>query len=325
MLSASGMVGCAAPATGRLEGFDVSRHWNEQTTEYAHDPGVRIHINAPSEAELDPAKPTLLVLYPLPNGNTIEWTIGRARADGLDWHYDIQHIGAQTRRLREVIHDENIVVAYLEAEGRSWPAWRRTHDRSSELIVAVIDRVRRQVGLPDTRLALSGHSGGGSFVFGYLNAFEHIPDDVVRITFLDSNYGFAASEGHGSKLLDWIGRDQNHYLVVLAYDDREIVFNGQKVVGPTGGTYRATGRMLDVFSGTVELTKRVSGDCTRWRGLGGRIDIMVHENPDNRILHTALVGDMNGFIHAMTAGTAFEDKAGRFGGPVAYDKWIQPD
>jgi len=32
-------------------------------------------------------------------------------------------------------------------------------------------------------------------------------------------------------------------LVVIAYDDRNITLDGKPVVGPTGGTYRATERM----------------------------------------------------------------------------------
>ena len=36
-------------------------------------------------------------------------------------------------------------------------------------------------------------------------------------------------------------------LIVLAYDDREIMLDGKKVVGPDGGTFRATGRMRDAF------------------------------------------------------------------------------
>ena len=63
------------------------------------DPGVRVVIDRP---EPPASKPVLLVFYALPNGNTIEQTIGKAIGPGDDWHFDIQHIGAQTRFLREV-------------------------------------------------------------------------------------------------------------------------------------------------------------------------------------------------------------------------------
>jgi hypothetical protein len=49
---------------------------------------------------------------------------------------------------------------------------------------------------------------------------------------------------------------------------------------------------------------------------------LIHPNPENKILHTALVGEMNGLLQAMTLGTPEEQKWGTFGGPRAYSKWI---
>jgi hypothetical protein len=48
----------------------------------------------------------------------------------------------------------------------------------------------------------------------------------------------------------------------------------------------------------------------------------VHSNPENRILHTALVGEMNGLLQVLADGT--DIAWGKFGGPRAYEKWIQP-
>src|SRR5205823_5344915 len=96
----------------------------------------------------------------LPNGNTVEQTIGKAVQPGDDWHFDIQHIGAQTRFLRQRITDRNLVVAYLENELKSWPAWRRAHGDAG--IPTILDAVRQRFPGPRTRVVLSGHSGGGS-------------------------------------------------------------------------------------------------------------------------------------------------------------------
>src|SRR5205085_917758 len=85
--------------------------------------GVRVVIDSP--AVVDTGRPTRVIFYALPNGSTIEQTIGCKVAAGRDWHFNIQYIGAQTRALREVARGrENIVVVYLEAEGKSWSAWR---------------------------------------------------------------------------------------------------------------------------------------------------------------------------------------------------------
>src|ERR1700759_4602726 len=48
----------------------------------------------------------MLVLYALPNGNTTEQTIGHLLKPGDDWHYDSQHIGAQTAFIRAHVHED---------------------------------------------------------------------------------------------------------------------------------------------------------------------------------------------------------------------------
>src|SRR5580704_14182658 len=82
-----------------LPGFRKSPWFAEQVREQVICGNVRVLANAP--AEFDPKKPTYLVLYATPNGSTIEQTLGCA-SEGLDWHFDIQHVAAQVRKLREV-------------------------------------------------------------------------------------------------------------------------------------------------------------------------------------------------------------------------------
>ncbi len=222
-------------AQSRLAGFVASPYWNEQVKTIEFSPEVRIQINAPAEEKFIPTRPTFLILYALPNGNTIEQTAGRRMSDGLDWHFNIQHIGAQTRRLREIMPGENIVIVYLEARGKSWPQWRRKFANSNELIARIVDTVRNELRSFNPKVILTGHSGGGSFVFGFLNGVETIPEYVTRISFLDSNYGYDDSSRHGDKLIEWLHRNPNHVLSAIAYDDRNIVLNGKRVVGPDGG------------------------------------------------------------------------------------------
>jgi hypothetical protein len=314
----------------RLAGFLISPFFDEQVTSYTLEPGIHITVNAPSPQLFDPEKPTELIFYALPNGNSTAWTFGKKTYPGDDWHFDIQHIGAQTRRLREVMTDRNLVVAYLEAEGRSWPAWRRKHaEQSGPRILAAVESVKDLVqrNAPDSpvTLCLDSHSGGGSFIFGYLNQVQRIPDDIIRIAFLDSDYGYSDDDHHGDIFLEWLHRNPRNHLVVVAYDDREITFNGKKVVGPTGGTYRATHRMLDRFQKDITLHETRQGDVVHWSGMEGQIDIRVHLNPENKILHTVLVGPMNGFIHSITAGTKYQNKAAVFNGPPAFEEWIQDE
>jgi hypothetical protein len=98
-----------------LPGFKPSGLFNEQQLYIEiSPPGTRILINAPLDG-FNKKSSLLLIFYSLPNGNTIEQTSGKNLKDGDDWHYNIQHIAAQTRFLRNTIKNQTIVVVYLQA------------------------------------------------------------------------------------------------------------------------------------------------------------------------------------------------------------------
>jgi hypothetical protein len=312
-----------APRRGLLPGFERSPHFDEQIKAYVFEPDVSIHINAPSASSFDPHKPTRLVLYALPNGNTIAQTIGRQEAPDVDWHFFIQHIGAQTRRLREVIPDANVVVAYVEAGGRSWPGWRQKHADEGALIAELIESVKSHFA-GEVTVDLTAHSGGGSLIFGYLNHVEEIPAWIRRVVWLDANYAYSDEQRHGDKLIAWLQESPEHFLGVVAYDDRAVRYEGKLVVGPTGGTYRKTQRMLDRLSQDLVLSETPHDAYERYRALDGRVDIVRIKNPENKILHTVLV-ERNGFIHGLTFGTPMANKAGELWGAATYTRWIQPE
>lgn len=304
----------------RLPGFQRSQEFSEQHRWTRLDSGVRAFVNAP----LPLAKPNrLLVIYATPNGNTIEQTLGCKAAEGLDWHFDIQHVAAQIRRLREISSDEDIVLAVVQAPKLSWPTFRQAEKEAGEIIKSVVEDVARDVEAK--RIVLSGHSGGGSFMFGYLNQVEAIPTSIERIIFLDANYAYSDGEKHDDKLLAWLRGDARRRLVVIAYDDREITLNGKKVVSPTGGTFRASQRMIDRFSQDFPLSEEKVGPFIHRRGLENQCEFFIHPNPEHKILHTALVGEMNGLLHGLTLGTPREEKWGTFGSPRAYTKWVQAE
>ncbi len=303
--------------------FVDSPEFAEKTVTEKLPPDVRIHVNAPA-GDADATKPTRVLVYALPNGNTIEQTLGCKVAKGLDWHYDIQHVAAQVRLLRELNPDERLVLVCAEAGKLSWPSWRSSHKNANELIGKFLDDWRAKFGGAEAKVTLTGHSGGGGFIFGVIESADDIPAYIERIAILDANYNFDSAK-HAGKLLRWLNGDPSRRLIVLAYDDRNIELNGKKVVGPAGGTYRATERMLAAFEPHFEITEKKTGPFVEYSGLDGRVRFYVHPNPQNKILHTALVGDMNGLVHAQTLGTPAEGDWGAFGGPRAYEKWIQPE
>ncbi len=323
-LLACQMGGNTPPAAGALPGFHASPWFGEQVAEETTPTGVRMLYNAPPPQQFDPARPTRLVFFATPNGNTIEQTMGSALIAGTDWHFDIQHIAAQCRRLRELDARENLVLVCVEATGRSWPAWRQKHPDNAALIRNLVDSARKRIPGVPVRVTLAGHSGGGSFLVGFLNGGEAIPDYVERIAFLDANYAYSDEDRHGAKLQTWLGAAPGHRLVVVAYDDRNIQIDGKPVVEPDGGTFRASHRMLAAFGKQAPFAHTKQGAFDRYESQDARSLFLIHTNPTNKILHTALVGEMNGLLMALTYGTPEEKGWGVFGGPRAYSRWVQP-
>jgi hypothetical protein len=280
--------------------------------------GMKVTIVSPES--IDSTQPVELILYALPNGNTTAQTIGDPVPGDTSWRNDIQHIGAQTRELRKRGVPQAI-VAYLEADSKSWPSWRatRTYEVANPEIVRIVDSIVATIGRP-TKLSvtLTGHSGGGSFMFGYIEGQVAIPAWIDRIAFLDANYNFDAR--HRAPLARWLGADDAHRLVVVAYDDREIMLDGKKVVSDSGGTWRATERMLRwLADDRIALRQDTARGFDRWRG--AQVEILRHPNPQNRILHTEMIGEMNAYLHAMLVGRAgYGDRSSVLGPPRAYGK-----
>lgn len=314
-------IGLALPSVGRAEllpGFIESSQFAEQERWTRLDSGIRLYVNAPQSV---PAAGRTLVLYATPNGCTIEQTLGCAPAEGLSWRFDIQHVAGQVRRLREVDPASNLVLAVAQPPRLAWPAFRQAEKEADTVIREIVNSLAHDIGAE--RVILAAHSGGGGFLFGYLNAQTAIPEVIERFVFLDANYSYSDDLKHGDKFLEWLKRAPRSRLVVIAYDERARTPDGQLVAGSTGGTYRATHRMLDRFRKDVELSEQKNEPFDRYSALNGKIEVFVHPNPEHKFLHTALVGEMNGLIHGLALGTDSETRWGHFGGPPAYSRWIQ--
>jgi hypothetical protein len=303
------------------EKFTASPHFGEMIREIELPNDVRILINSPARESFALDKAVLLIFFALPNGNTIEQTIGKVTKPGDDWHFDIQHIGAQTRFLRAELTNRTIVVAYLEAATKSWPAWRKNHHDQS--IVRILDDVREIFAGRKLEVVLTGHSGGGSLTFGYLNAVEKIPDDVVRIAFLDSNYAYE-KQLHAEKLKRWLADSDEHHLCVLAYHDSVALLNGKTFVSELGGTWGRSHAMLEDLSAQFKFTSRTNDGLETFSALGGQTQFLLKENPERKILHTVQV-ERNGFIHTIVSGTTEEGRGYEYFGERTYTKWIQDE
>ena len=140
-----------APSFTAPPGFRQSAWFGEQVREQWVARGVRV-VGQRRREQFDPKRPTRLVIYATPNGNTIEQTLGCATADGLDWHFDIQHVAAQVRKLRErlaerehrprVRRGRRAELAGVEAEVHGRPGARPQGRRDAPRLAARRQRAR---------------------------------------------------------------------------------------------------------------------------------------------------------------------------------------
>jgi hypothetical protein len=266
------------------------------------------------------SKKTVLILYALPNGNTTEQTMGKKMLPNDDWHFDIQHIRAQTKFIRQQLPHENIVVAYLENNFKSWPAWKKNHSNYLPAIHHIVDTLFGLIKNKKKVIYLNGHSGGGSFIFGYLAAVPKIPSFVKRISFLDSDYNYDST--YYPKLKNWLTDVKNAHLDVFAYNDSIALYNGKPFVSATGGTWYRSHLMLSHFSKDFRFDKIVGDSITTYQTKDKKIGFFFKKNLDRGIYHTKQV-ELNGFIHSIFFGTANESKGYSYYGPRAYEKFIE--
>jgi hypothetical protein len=173
----------------------------------------------------------------------------------------------------------------------------------------------------ETEVVLASHSGGGSLVFGYLNAVEYIPSDVRRIAFLDSDYGYEIKL-HADKIKNWLAASDKNHLCVLAYQDYLALLNGKTFVSENGGTWGRSHALLDDLSGQFHFIGRTNDGLETFSALDGRIEFLLKENPEKKIFHTVQV-ERNGFIQAMLSGTPDEGKGYEYFGGRAYTNDIE--
>ncbi len=279
-----------------------------------HD--IRITID-----KADPAvtqnKPVLLILYALPNGNTTAQTMGKKMIPGDDWHFDIQHIRAQTAFIRRILSNKNVVVAYLENDYKSWPAWKQKHPQFADSIKLVVDTLGAMFNKPV--IYLNGHSGGGSFIFGYLWGVPTIPVNIRRISFIDSDYGYDSA--YTQQLLQWL-KNKHHYLTVFAYNDSVALYNDKPIVSATGGTWYRSHLLLHDLSGDFLFNTVKNDSMLIVKSRNRRIQFYFKLNPGRKIFHTQQV-EFNGFIHSVLCGTKKDSKGYQYYGPRAYNEFIR--
>jgi hypothetical protein len=279
---------------------------------------VKITIDKP--LAISKKKKTIVIFFALPNGNTTEQTMGKKMQEGDDWHFNIQHIRAQTAFIRRADKKTNYIVIYLENIYKSWPAWKQRHLNFKTEITWLVDSLSGLFAGKNKAVYLNGHSGGGSFIFGYLAGVEKIPASVKRISFLDSNYGYDSS--YYPKFRDWLRNVKGSALNLFAYNDSVALFNGKPVVSSMGGTWYRGRLMMRHLSNDMSFSRSNTDSLDIYMSQDERVQFFFKYNFNRGIYHTQQV-ELNGFIHSIFCGTKKDSKGYMYYGQRAYKEFIQ--
>ncbi|MDZ4793367.1 MAG: hypothetical protein SGI83_03730 [Bacteroidota bacterium] len=299
------------------------RAFSYSQTGYAID-SFRVHgdikITVDRPTNFSRHKRTNITFFALPNGNSTEQTMGKKMQPGDDWHFDIQHIRAQTGFIRQQMKKSNFVVIYLENNYKSWPAWKQRHPDFKTRIPQLVDSLANLFRGKEISICLNGHSGGGSFIFGFLAGVESIPSRVKRISFLDSNYGYDSS--YYPKLAQWLKEVKGTALNVFAYNDSIALYNGKPVVSTTGGTWYRSHLLLQQLRYDFIFSSYRTDSLAIYKSKNRHIQFFFKQNINQGIYHTQQV-EFNGFIHAVLCGTKFDSKKYRYYVGRAYSDFIE--
>ena len=279
---------------------------------------VKVTIDRPGELKKN--RPLHLVFFALPNGNSTAWTMGKRLKEGDDWHYDIQHIKAQTVFIRQSLPKENFVVIYLENDFKSWPSMKSKFPDYKSMYAHIIDTVAGLFTAKHKSIYLNGHSGGGSFIFGYLAGLEKIPAQIKRISFLDSDYNYDST--YYPKLRDWLLNVKGSHLNVFAYNDSVALYNGKRVVSDSGGTWYRSRLMLRHLQKDFHFTESANDSMLVFKSDNNRVQFYLKYNLNRGIYHTQQV-ELNGFIHSVLCGTRRENVRVQYYGKRAYERFIE--
>ena len=279
---------------------------------------IKITIDRPGNYSA--ARKTIITFFALPNGNSTEQTMGKKMQAGDDWHFDIQHIRAQTVFIRNCLPRINFVVIYLENSLRSWPGWKQKHPGFRQLIPSLVDSLSGIFLGKQKSIYLNGHSGGGSFIFGYLAGLEQIPSNIKRISFLDSDYGYDSS--YYPKIKKWLQDVKGASLNVFAYNDSIVIYNGKPLVSPTGGTWYRSHLLLQHLQQIHVFSEESTDSLVIYRSRNKNVQFFFKLNTDGGIYHTQQV-ELNGFIHSVLCGTKKENYHYRYYSARAYSTLIE--
>lgn len=216
------------------------------------------------------------------------------------------------------------MTVYLEADTKSWGSWRKAKLEGDRKIKEVVEYLLELFSDYNPHIELNSHSGGGNFIFGFMDANPEIPAYIKKISFIDSNYNWDDIR-YGAKLRNWLEAAPGNRLFVACYDDANALYNGKPFVSKKGGTWHRTYLMRKYLKKNLKQlkwNKTENDSIIYYTADNRRIQFYSRKNPERKIYHTVLV-ERNGYIQSVLSGTKYEGDGYRFMGEKVYGAYRQ--
>lgn len=174
-----------------LKQFEVSDTYEIMDLEggkvkVALDYGKNFSINRPHE----------LVIFATPNGAT---HLSEAKL-----------LENQASVLRNSVGGagRNIVIAYVSAEGGKWPNYLFSNPTNvARINQRILTRVYEGANhIAPKAISLDAHSGGGSYIFNFIDNSPEIPSSISSLNLYDCLYAYNGMD-HAQKIKKWLDRN----------------------------------------------------------------------------------------------------------------------
>ena len=202
-------------------------------------------------------------------------------------------------------------------QGLSWPNWRRTHDDANAKNRRAARRIGGKSSAPTTPRSRSPATAA-AVAFKYRrhrragrDSRQHRPHRVPRLRLLVRRRQPRRQVrplAPGAILRTGSSSSATTTATSCSTARRSSATPAARSAPPAGCAMRS--------ANCFRSLNRSSRHSTNTIGLDGRFHFYVHPNPENKILHTALVGEMNGLVHAHDARHAARRKVGHIRRPA---------
>ncbi len=167
----------------------------------------------------------------------------------------------QSAELRASRPGRNIIIAFVAPPGSKWPNYLSSNPTNvTKIHEVIVSRVRTATNSAPQSIALDAHSGGGAYIFNFINYSPEIPSSISSFNLYDCLYAYNGAP-HAYKIYNWLRKNPSSNLVnitgtpqIAAKQDQLISDLKGFGVSFTTTEDNSTQTTVSAFNGRIKLT-----------------------------------------------------------------------